>query len=82
MMARSKQLLIPVTDEDEPNPYVICSRRVDDTGYPVNDRHILWEAAPTEEHALLYAEVRAKSGYWVEVYKNLYYYAPQAEGED
>lgn len=76
-MAR-KRLLQP-TEPEHPFPWIIISQLVDAHGMPQFDRHTLAEAAQTEQQALVYAEVRAASGYWVTVYREHHYYAPQKE---
>lgn len=65
------------TPREHPFPWVIISRVVDEGGTPHFDQHTLAEAAQTKEAALLYAERRAEQGYWVEVYREHYYYAPR-----
>lgn len=60
----------------EPYPWVILSQCMDAAGFPRFDAHTLAERAQTEAQALVYAERRAEQGYWVEVYREHHYYAP------
>jgi hypothetical protein len=56
---------------DETYDYTVVSRLIDDTGFPVNDRHALWESCQGEAMALKYARHRAAEGRWVDVFKNV-----------
>ena len=66
------------TPRGHPFPWTVLSRRIVDGG-PVYDRYTLAESAGNEANALKYAEVRAKQGYWVEVFREHHYFVPETK---
>lgn len=83
-MTDTTKRLKAVSPTSDPFPWIIVSRTVNDRGFPEYNNHTLAESAQTEARALVYAERRAAEGFWVEVYREHYYYAPrrdQQEGE-
>lgn len=66
---------------DGPYQYVILSRTTHN-GMPEFNRHTLAESANSYEAAEAYANVRIKSGYWVDIYKELAYAVPTRPSDD
>lgn len=80
MAAQAKVELVKVNDEEHPMQFVVLSKIKDDQGMAQFDRHTLAEQCWTEEEAVWRAEHRAAQGYWVDVYRELYYHTGAPQG--
>ena len=55
----------------EHQEWVVISRRKETGGFPVSDKHEMWETFYGEARALYVAERRTAEGYWVDAFKRV-----------